>query len=80
MVWLYIWLGVVAVTIIIEFVTVKLVSIWLSIGALIAMILASCGVRFEIQIPVMLAVSLACIFGLRKPTIKFLNRKEDKNK
>ncbi len=78
MMWLYIWLGVVAVTMIIEFITMELVSIWLSIGALIAMILAACGVGYEIQIIVMIVVSISCILGLRKVTLKFLNKNKDK--
>ena len=78
MMWLYIWLGVVAVTLIIEFITMELVSIWLSIGALVAMILAACGVGYEIQLIVMVVVSIGCILGLRKITLKFLNRNKDK--
>lgn len=78
MMWLYIWLGVVAVSLIIEFVTMELVSVWISIGALVALILAAFGVGYEIQIITMIVVSIACILGLRKVTLKFLNRNKDK--
>ena len=78
MMWLYIWLGVVAVSLIIEFVTMELVSVWISIGALVALILAAFGVGYEIQIITMIVVSIACILGLRKVTLKFLNRNKDR--
>ena len=79
MLWLYIWLGVVAVTLIVEFLTMELVSVWLSIGALVAMILAACGVGYEIQIVVMIIVSISCLLGLRKITLKFLNKTDINN-
>lgn len=78
MTWLYIWLGVVAVTLVIEFLTLDLVSIWISLGAFFAMILAGCGVRFEIQIAVAIVVSVASLIGLRKVTMKFLSKSKEK--
>ncbi|MGN1222543.1 MAG: NfeD family protein [Christensenellales bacterium] len=78
MIWIYIWLGVVVLSLIVEFVTMELVSIWITAGSLIAMILAACGVSYEIQIIVAVAVSIACIIGLRKITLKFLNKNETK--
>lgn len=78
MVWLYIWLGVVVVSMIVEFITMELVSIWITIGSLVAMILAACKVGYEIQIITMVVISIACLFGLRKVTMKFLNRNKEK--
>lgn len=78
MIWVYIWLGVVAAAMILEFITMDLVSIWFAIGALVAMILAACGVGYEIQIVVAIIISIACILGLRKVTLKFLNKNKDK--
>jgi len=78
MIWVYIWLGVVALTMILEFITMELVSIWISIGALVALILAACGVGYEIQIIVAIVVSIGCILGLRKVTLKLLNKNKDK--
>ena len=78
MTWLYIWLGVVAVCMIIEFITLELVSIWIAIGGVVAMILAACGVGYEIQIIVMVLVSVTCILGLRKITLKLLNKNKTK--
>lgn len=78
MLWIYIWLGVVALSLILEFVTMELVSIWVSVGALVSLILAACNVGYEIQIIVCVAISIACILGLRKITLKFLNRNNEK--
>ncbi len=78
MVWTYIWLAVVVISLVIEFVSLELVSIWFSIGSFIAMILALCGVGYEIQIAVAIIVSLACILGLRKVTLKLLNKDQGK--
>ena len=78
MTWLYIWLGVVAVTLVVEFLTLDLVSIWISLGAFVAMILAGCGVRYEIQIAVAIVVAVASLLGLRKLTMKFLLKSKEK--
>ena len=41
--WMYVWLAVVLVTAIIEIITVGLTSIWVSGGALAALIVCLCG-------------------------------------
>ena len=78
MVWVYIWLGVVVASLILEFVTMELVSVWVSIGGFIGMILALCGVNYIVQLVVAIVISIACILGLRKVTLKFLNKNQDK--
>ena len=80
MTWLYIWLGVVVASLILEFVTMELVSIWISLGSLVAMILAipSFKIGFEIQIIVAIAISIVCILFLRKVTLKFFNKNKEK--
>ena len=78
MVWVYIWLGVVVASLILEFVTMELVSIWISFGAFVGMVLALCGVDYIVQLIVAIAISIGCILGLRKITLKFLNRNQDK--
>ena len=70
--WIWIWLGVIAVALLFEFVTMELVSVWLSLGAFIALILAVCGVSLEVQWIVFGAVSILCILLLRKVSLKFL--------
>lgn len=78
MVWVYVWLGVVVISLILEFVTMELVSVWVSIGGFIGMVLALCGVNYIVQLVVAIVVSIACIVGLRKITLKFLNKNQDK--
>ena len=76
--WVYVWLIVFAVCLIFEFVTFEMVSIWVCVGALVAMLLAFCHVPYEIQIIVAIAVSILCIIFLRKFTLKFLSKNKDK--
>lgn len=80
MTWLYIWLGVVVATLILEFVTMELVSIWISLGALVAMILSipSFKIPLEVQIIVAIVISIVCILFLRKITLKFFNKNKEK--
>ena len=78
MTWVYIWLGVVVVTLVVEFVTFDLVSVWLSIGALVALILAACKVSYEIQIIVAVVISLVLILSLRKVALKWLTKSKEK--
>lgn len=76
--WTYIWLGVTVLTLIVEFVTLDLVSVWLSAGALVAMILSLCGVGYELQIIVAVVVALVLILTLRKVALKWLNKSNEK--
>ena len=75
---IYVWLCVFAVCVILEFITMELVSIWLAVGALVGLILALCGVMMEIQIAVVAVVSIVCILALRKVFLKLLNKSKDK--
>ncbi len=78
MAWLYIWLGVVVITLVVEFLTLDLVSIWIALGAFVAMILAGCKVGFEIQIIVAVVIAVGSILGLRKVALKWLNKSKEK--
>lgn len=69
----WVWLGVIAVTLIIEIATLELVSIWFTIGAVIPFILSAIGgIRIEIQISVFVVVSALLILFLRKAAQKVL--------
>ena len=74
----YVWLGIVVVSLIIEFLTLELVSIWISVGALSGLILALCGVGLEWQIVVAVILTLACILGLRRFCVKYLLKGKEK--
>lgn len=74
----YVWLGIFVVSLIIEFLTLELVSIWISVGALSGLILALFGVGLEWQIVVAVILTLACILGLRRFCVKFLLKGKEK--
>lgn len=78
MAWVYIWLAVIVLALVIEFITLDLVSVWIAVGGFIGMILALCKATVEAQIIVSVIVAIACIIGLRKITLKFLNRNQGK--
>lgn len=54
----YVWLGIFVVLLIAEAMTSAIVSAWFLPGALLAMILAFCGVSVSVQIAVFLVLSL----------------------
>ena len=72
--WPYIWLGVIVITAIIEFSTITLVSIWITAGAVVGLLLSLFEVDPTIQIIVVLIVSLVCILTLRKVVFKRLTK------
>ena len=78
MLWVYIWLAVVVVCLVVEFITFELVSVWISIGAFVSMILALCGVGVEIQLVCAVVISVVSLLSLRKLALKFLNKNKDK--
>ena len=67
----FMWLGIVVLSVVVEISTVSLVSIWFMPSALVAMILAFCGVPLWIQILVFLILSALCIIFM-KPLSKKL--------
>lgn len=69
----YVWLGVLIFSVILEALTLALVSVWFVPGALISMILAFIpGVPLWVQIVVFLLTSLALMIFLRPITDKLL--------
>ncbi len=76
--WLYIWLGVTALALILEFITNDMISIWFVGGGLIAMILSACGLEWYVHLPVFLVVSLLSMLLLRKFALKHLIKDQEK--
>lgn len=74
MYWIWIWVAVVATSLIVEFTTMEMVSLWTAIGGICALILAACEVEFEIQLIVFFSVSIILLLSLRKIAIKYLLR------
>lgn len=74
----WVWLAVIAVALLIEIVTLDLVSIWFSFGALIPFILAAVGgIAIEIQIAIFVVVSALLIIFIRKYAQKLLFKNMD---
>ena len=61
----WIWLGIVAIALAVEFVTYEFVSIWFVPGALVGCLLAVFDVMLPIQIAVAVVVSMGCLFAFR---------------
>lgn len=75
---IYVWLAILVVSVITEFITTELVSIWFASGALISLILAILQVPLIWQIVAFVLISaLFIIFG-RKPLMKLLSKDKSK--
>ncbi len=76
--WLYIWLGVAAAALVIEFLTSELVSVWFAGGGIVAMVLAGAGLDWYFHVPAFFVVSLLLMLSLRKLVMSKLNNKTEK--
>jgi len=75
----WVWMVVIIATLIIEFMTMDLVSIWFTIGAVVPFILAGTRlVGWEIQTIIFIVLSALMIIFLRKITKKWLMRHSSK--
>ena len=73
-----VWLVVLVVLILIEIATLNLTTIWFAGGAIVASIVATMGVSFEIQLIVFIVVSIIILFLLRPSAVKYFNQKRVK--
>lgn len=71
---LWIWVAITVVTAIMEFVTVQMISIWFTAGALVALIAYAAGAEYWVQIIVFVLVSLILLLSFRKIAMKWLLR------
>jgi membrane protein implicated in regulation of membrane protease activity len=70
--WVVTWAIVIAVAIVLEIETFALVTSWFAVGGLAALVLALCGVDWQIQVIVFVLTSLAFLFALRPFLKKFM--------
>ena len=63
---IWIWVAVIGASLLLEFVTMDITSIWFSIGGLVALLLAAFNVAFEIQIVVFVVLSAVLLLTLRR--------------
>lgn len=69
-----IWLGVVAVLLVIEAITTGLTTIWFAGGVLVAGIAAYAGAGLALQLILFLCVSLVLLFFTRPLAVKYMNK------
>lgn len=75
MTWLWIWLGIVIISLIVELATVGLTSIWMAGGGLVSLIFAAIGAPVWLQV-VAFFVSTGVLLVFTRPlAVKYLNRK-----
>jgi membrane protein implicated in regulation of membrane protease activity len=67
-----IWTIVLVVSVIVEAITVDLVSIWFGLGALAALIGEACGLSQVLQVVIFTIISVVCIFVSRPLAKKYL--------
>lgn len=72
--WTYVWLILVAVSVVIELLTMDLLCVWFVPSGLVSMVLAIFDVPLWVQIVVFVVLSVAFIVLLRKPCMAKLNR------
>lgn len=73
--WVYIFLAVTALCLIVEFITVELVSVWFAIGGFVSLILAIFGLEWYITVPAFIVVSAVSMLFLRRLAIDRFNKK-----
>lgn len=71
--WLFLWLGVIIVTIVVEIITVGLTSIWLTGGALVALIVCALGGHWGLQLTAFFVVTFLLLYFTRPWAIKHIN-------
>ncbi len=74
--WLWLWLGVIILTIIIEIITVGLTSIWLTGGALAALVVYALGGHWGLQLTVFFVVTFILIYFTRPWALKYLESRK----
>lgn len=72
-IWLSVWLVVAVVSLIVELCTVGLVSIWITGGAIVAMILNICGAHWGVQLGAFFVVTAVLLIATRPFAKKYIN-------
>lgn len=68
-----IWAVVIAATLLVEFVSTEFVSLWFSVGAIVALILAACGAKLDTQV-IVFVLSAGALLACFRPIAKKLAR------
>lgn len=76
MIWVYIWIGVIVLTVVTEAATMGLTSIWFTFGALVAWIIAMCSGPLWLQWLCFVVVSGLMLAFTRPLAVKYLKPKK----
>ncbi len=76
--WVYVWLGVTALALIIEFVSNDMISIWFAGGGIVAMIISAFGVSWYVHFPIFIVLSMVLLLAFRKIVMKYLYKGESR--
>jgi len=71
----WVWVGIIVLSLIIEAITWDMTSIWFAAGGLVALILYACGLSYLWQIIPFVVVSALCIIFLKPLVKKRLSKK-----
>ncbi len=71
---LYVWLLVLLVCIIVEFVTMGLTTVWFAGGALVAILAAALHAPIPLQVALFLGVSILLLIFTRPIAVKYFNK------
>ena len=71
---IWIWLGVIVLSLVVEFVSFDMVSIWFAAGGIVSLILSACGASLTWQLIFFIVVALALLLSLRKIALKYLQK------
>lgn len=63
---IWIWVGVIVLSLILEFETMEVVSIWFAVGGFIALMLSALNLGLEIQVIAFIVVSAGLLLTLRR--------------
>lgn len=76
--YIWVWLGIIVLSLVIEFSTMEMASIWFAIGGFFSLILAAFSVDLTYQLIVFIVVSLLLLISVRKWALKLLTNNDDK--
>lgn len=71
---LWIWIGVIALALVVEAISMDMTSIWFAVGGIVSLISYLCGASLTVQIILFVIVSALCIVFLRNITKKLIQK------
>jgi len=71
----YVWIAFIVITAIIEVLTIDLVTLWFTVGAVGGLIASLCGAEIWLQFVIFIVISAACVIATR-PLAKKIQKNE----